>query len=110
MQKWQAKRSRQNRLPENPTASFQVARRADINAEQNKQRPSETAAPSRERRLPETHPPSPAGEGSRPQGLHKPRELPETLKATRSTQDGLPENPTAKFQVARSKISKSRLD
>ncbi|WP_308904772.1 hypothetical protein [Neisseria subflava] len=54
--------------------------------------------------------PSPVGEGSRPQGLHKPRELPETLKATRSTQDGLPENPTATFQVARSKISKSRLD
>ncbi|EER57092.1 hypothetical protein NEIFL0001_2199 [Neisseria flavescens SK114] len=41
------------RLPENPTANVQVARRSGINAEQNKQRPSETAAFSRERRLPE---------------------------------------------------------
>ena len=32
------------RLPENPTANVQVACRSDINAEQNKQRPSETAA------------------------------------------------------------------
>lgn len=42
------------RLPENPTANVQVARRSGINAEQNKQRPSETAAFSREGRLPET--------------------------------------------------------
>ena len=41
------------RLPENPTANVQVACRSDINAEQNKQRPFETAAFSHERRLPE---------------------------------------------------------
>ena len=41
------------RLPENPTANVQVACRSDINAEQNKQRPFETAAFPREKRLPE---------------------------------------------------------
>ncbi|WP_308112297.1 hypothetical protein [Neisseria subflava] len=64
------------RLPENPTANVQVARRSGINAEQNKQRPPETAAFSREGRLPETQ------SGSRPPTVPPERGHPFTVRKT----------------------------